>query len=656
MISASFHRASGGLSSVIGRYILAMLCLVSGVSILMAQEFSCDGTFYMVVYKDAEGVSKLYEIIPDGDKYGFYETILSENRRLTGLAFNVSDMHLWALDVDNLEMVRINSTGNVEPMGEVRNLDPTLRYQSGMMSPKGDAYYFMGFNEQLNSDSKLYKFNLDSDSYEVSFEDIPGQNFSRIQDLGVDPVYGTIYALNNLDGTVAQLGIDGQISTVSQFPNGEQYIDALFFDREGLMYGYTPSGELYEIDKIDGSLRLIQRGPQGTDVDGCACPYTYTFTKTVIPGSILPCESFSVRYDFVNHLGISQTEVMIADTFPTGFEIIDISASFVFTPVVPPPPSNVLALENMIYVMGANDITITVQPSPGFFGAFASQAFQQPFPVALDRVHSSDDPSTEVPRDATSAIIVNEDQVDLYESFFFDCLGNTATLVAPVEGVKYAWSTGENTKEIRVTDPGVYILEMSADCFFSRDSVQIDSFPGENSVTLGQDISIIVGDPVEVEVNLQRGQITSITWLVNGVEVDCENCSSIVLNPEIPSTVEVFVIDEDGCTYEDRTFIDVAYEKSIYVPTAFSPNGDGVNDVFYVSSSIPGAMNIYVYNRWGNLVYEGLDMPLSISNGGWNGTFDGKQLGSGTFIWVAELFFVDGSEDKLSGSVLLISD
>ena len=347
-----------------------LICFLLTQIHILSQDFECNGAFYVIIYSESEGATKLYEIEEENEVFSFNQILLSENRRLTGLAYNTSDLRLWALDVDNFDMVRINRFGGIETMGKVENVDENLSFSSGMISPRGTDYYFLGYNEGEDSAVKFYELDLQKDVYVAEFDDISAGGSSRIQDMAVDPIFATVYGYNNLNGTIVQFGIDGQIATISQSRRDEQSIEALFFSKSSELYGYTPRGEMYEIDKIEGNLRFLQRGPQGTQVDGCACPYTFKFLKNVIPRKIIPCEPFDVRYEFLNHLGISQTSIKLRDTFPDGFEIMDISSSIAYTRLNPAPPKNILALENMIYLMGPNFIQVTILPPQDYFGFF----------------------------------------------------------------------------------------------------------------------------------------------------------------------------------------------------------------------------------------------------------------------------------------------
>jgi gliding motility-associated-like protein len=87
------------------------------------------------------------------------------------------------------------------------------------------------------------------------------------------------------------------------------------------------------------------------------------------------------------------------------------------------------------------------------------------------------------------------------------------------------------------------------------------------------------------------------------------------------------------------------------VPNAFTPNGDGHNDYFKISAPGIETLNVFrVFNRWGQLVF---DSPLSHSLG-WDGTYNGKPLASGTFVWIVQGVDYTGKSLVRKGTVTLI--
>ncbi len=118
----------------------------------------------------------------------------------------------------------------------------------------------------------------------------------------------------------------------------------------------------------------------------------------------------------------------------------------------------------------------------------------------------------------------------------------------------------------------------------------------------------------------------------------------------------VQVTDETGCTATDTVVVRVNLERPVYIPNVFYPNGALYpNDHFTVFSG-PAAQSIelvQVYDRWGELIFEGADLPLNEPNLGWDGTYKGEPV-FGVFTYVARVRFVDGVAQDYSGDVTVV--
>ena len=90
-------------------------------------------------------------------------------------------------------------------------------------------------------------------------------------------------------------------------------------------------------------------------------------------------------------------------------------------------------------------------------------------------------------------------------------------------------------------------------------------------------------------------------------------------------------------------------ENGIFVPNAFSPNGDGLNDVFRPRGEGIESMIMAVFDRWGNKVFEGSDIDV-----GWDGTWNGQALSSDGFGYIIDFVCEGNITFRLHGNVTLI--
>ncbi|MEY4109732.1 MAG: hypothetical protein RLZZ46_86, partial [Bacteroidota bacterium] len=103
-----------------------------------------------------------------------------------------------------------------------------------------------------------------------------------------------------------------------------------------------------------------------------------------------------------------------------------------------------------------------------------------------------------------------------------------------------------------------------------------------------------------------------------------------------------------GCRSIDSVFIDVKPNYEVFVPSAFSPNEDGRNDVLYVRGPFIATCNLSIFNRWGQKVFES---PYPVY--GWDGLSNYKECDSGVYTWYAEGTFIDGTPFSKFGNVTI---
>jgi gliding motility-associated-like protein len=105
-----------------------------------------------------------------------------------------------------------------------------------------------------------------------------------------------------------------------------------------------------------------------------------------------------------------------------------------------------------------------------------------------------------------------------------------------------------------------------------------------------------------------------------------------------------------GCSDTASLTLTVTSQNHFYIPNAFSPNGDGINDTLYVSASA-GVLyyQMMIWDRWGELVYSSYDIGT-----GWDGRYKGTMVPTGGYVYMATLSFADGIVYHSKGSITLI--
>jgi gliding motility-associated-like protein len=122
-------------------------------------------------------------------------------------------------------------------------------------------------------------------------------------------------------------------------------------------------------------------------------------------------------------------------------------------------------------------------------------------------------------------------------------------------------------------------------------------------------------------------------------------------------TLSATVYDQNGCQASDDVLIVVNKDRRVYIPTVFSPNGDGVNDIFYIlgdEGQIVMVKRFVIYNRWGELVHQESAFLPNDPSKGWDGYFRSDLMNPGVFVYAAEIEFIDGVTKLYTGDVTLM--
>ncbi|NDC42410.1 MAG: hypothetical protein EBZ77_12825, partial [Chitinophagia bacterium] len=160
------------------------------------------------------------------------------------------------------------------------------------------------------------------------------------------------------------------------------------------------------------------------------------------------------------------------------------------------------------------------------------------------------------------------------------------------------------------------------------------------------DQSIAFGTSVQ----LNAEGATLYYWKPNDGSLTNPNINNPVATPIDSTTYTVYGYNFDGCLDSADVHINVLHDNPEFIPTAFTPNNDGHNDVFRVTNWRYGKLvEMSVYNRWGQMVFHTTDM-----NKGWDGTFDGEPQDMNVYNYVIIIAGSDGGNKMYKGNVTLI--
>ncbi|MFT4663369.1 MAG: gliding motility-associated-like protein [Gammaproteobacteria bacterium] len=179
--------------------------------------------------------------------------------------------------------------------------------------------------------------------------------------------------------------------------------------------------------------------------------------------------------------------------------------------------------------------------------------------------------------------------------------------------------------------------------------------PPEIVVLLPADTTIALGEMIDITsaTNIQDSVIYE--WMPPNF-LDCTDCLDVTSFPLETIDYTLMVTDTAGCTDIDTMRVIVTKERRVYIPNAFSPNGDGINDILYIFSDfgVAEVLDFKIFDRWGELQFSDQNFPTNDRTHGWDGYFKGKPMSSGVFAYFAKIRFVDGKELLYSGDISII--
>lgn len=230
------------------------------------------------------------------------------------------------------------------------------------------------------------------------------------------------------------------------------------------------------------------------------------------------------------------------------------------------------------------------------------------------------------------------------------CPGEIILLSSPSIFYDVLWQDGSGMLHLIVDRPGIYSLQLSNDCGMASDEIEISY--DTDIPQLNLDASIPWCDGEVITLDATQNFVAEYLWSTG------TNAPSIEINTPGLYTIDVAApcktISQVVEIYQN-TDCDVAIHNNIYIPNIFSPDGNGVNDLFYVSFgsalqviSVEGS----IFDRWGNLVFASKQNPYQ-----WDGSFATEEALPGVYVYLIKCTYLDGSVERdllLSGDVSLI--
>ncbi|QRR00452.1 gliding motility-associated C-terminal domain-containing protein [Dyadobacter sandarakinus] len=270
-------------------------------------------------------------------------------------------------------------------------------------------------------------------------------------------------------------------------------------------------------------------------------------------------------------------------------------------------------------IPGATTATIAVQDT-GLYSVVKSYTEKCSRDTSSENVHVS---YASVPAEIT----MNRDTI---------CEGETVTLLANggnVGKLALSWiadgkSLSEKSAGLDVSSSGTFILNLKDNdtgCTGS-DTARIVQEKLQVNLPLSQ--TVIRGSQIDIEARVvPAGNAYVYHWTPPAGVVTGQDGKVVTVAPDQETVYTVQVASPAGCIADTSTIVKVI--DKMHIPTAFTPDGDGVNDKFEIFNGDGQILDVRIYNRWGELVYQspGYSTP-------WDGTYKSKLVASGAYPYI----------------------
>jgi gliding motility-associated-like protein len=235
-------------------------------------------------------------------------------------------------------------------------------------------------------------------------------------------------------------------------------------------------------------------------------------------------------------------------------------------------------------------------------------------------------------------------------------------LVPEVDSVVWAWNFGDGqgsalqNPQNTYARPGNYTVSLKTSVAYGCSDTTSQTFTiyPLPAIKGPAQITTPVGFPIALPMTYSSN-IMAWSWTPSS-DLSCADCPNPLASPIFRTEYTVTVTDSNNCVSKDSIeVVTICNSNNYFLPNTFSPNGDGVNDVFYPRGrSLYNIRSMRVFNRWGQMVFERRDFPANSASDGWDGTFNGRPSPVDVYVYMVEVVCDNAQVVALNGNVTLI--
>lgn len=240
------------------------------------------------------------------------------------------------------------------------------------------------------------------------------------------------------------------------------------------------------------------------------------------------------------------------------------------------------------------------------------------------------------------------------------CRGMSAQLRADGAAF-YAWTpagtsgAGTSRHVVAPTDNTTYTVTAGNDPACPSASAQVNiTVKPVPTVNAGPDQVIAAGSLLYLK-GAYSADVVSAAWKPD-TYLDCPSCPETVAGPRQSMDYALEVTNTAGCKASDVMNVTLVCDQGqIFLPGGFSPNGDGENDIFYPrGKGVRQVVSLRIFNRLGQEVFRRENFNIDDISQGWNGAMNGREAGTGVYVWLFDAICDTGERFQLKGNVTLL--
>ncbi|HKK75376.1 MAG TPA: gliding motility-associated C-terminal domain-containing protein [Saprospiraceae bacterium] len=655
------------------RSIIGTVLMLLSLSIGYAQKpFDCSGRIYRVIEREGGSALEKINLRPaqSGPEIDFEELHFFADRQLNGICYNPKDNLIYGLEMGaRYQLFRLDANYQLTILKEL-DLPSAFFFVSGDISPDGRYLVLMGFS-QKEQHNILVRVNLERADYPTEIRQLVATGNPGIYcaDIAYHPTTRVLYGFDHKEGRLVTIDerrglIDNTSYPLSDGLSGN--MPSLFFDARGRLFGIAVpsprqrSRRFYEFELSSGNFRELAELGEESNQDACSCPFTVNLYQQVSLRRAFPCTDLTFTLRLVNRSPFFQSNLRLRDTLAADLVIEEIVYNPFKGRILSGEGNNILAIDGLDLPIGTDSIVIRVRvPAQSKHGQYASQAYLSNIRMEEDgplQTRRSDDPQTVIGGDPTRYEITAL-EVLFAEDFPMLCQGETLKLSPQMEGATaYHWNTGSRAPGIEVAQGGWYEVSVVTDCgtamgavYVEQDDLRLEVNPASIEVERGSSVqlsAVVHNDYAN----------SSLFWQPTGgaSTPNCLTCTEITITAAQDVLYQVLAVNANGCT--DRKEVSIKTSGfHFFAPTAFSPDGNGRNDHFYLFGKFDfDILTFSVYDRWGTRLFHRTAGRANDPDFSWDGSSADQPVSAGVYMWAAQIRLGTGQLKNLSGEVHLI--